>query len=373
MKRLAGDIGACHIVSAGTSFADLLPDLQSLIYAYSSAPLLTCRASAAVGKSQHFIGTWLLNSGKQNALLAAARAKHWSACMIILDRQPRHRPPELAQTLSLAAAGGSLELVTKLLQQGAWADWAWSGHCQDHTFRMSPSQMQQLEYLNQQEVEAVRVSRHPLYEAAAHGHLDICHLFLSGKELPCQVLKTALSAAAYRGHLPVVELLYQTDPAVSMPSSGENIMRDAAVSGNLLLVQFLLDTGGDVNGTPGTLWSELRTNNSRENKSWCRPIYTAAACGNADVLQLLVDRGAALEPCWHEALAVAAQNGRMEAARLLLHLAETAMSTSPWDQLSTRQEQGGSGMGAPSTLQQPTGTGILCSCCWSAATTAGAR
>jgi hypothetical protein len=317
---------------AGTSFADLPADLQSLLFAYSAAPLRTCKAAAAVGKRQDLIATWLLNSGSQWPLFTTAQCRHWGACLIILDSQRRHRPPDLARTLHAAVAKGSLELVSKLMQWGAWADWAWSkdeGHSPD-TDRMSDSQLQEHAYLNQQEVWIIKFLRHPLLEAAAHGRLDICSLFLSEKQFPSLLLHQALCAAAAAGHLAVVELLYTTDPAVNTPNLGsDNVLCKAALSGNLQLVQFLIDNGADVNNTPGTPWSKQGLTSYRANGR-SSPVVAAACVRNPAVLQLLVDRGAALESCWHEALTDAAFFGKLEPARLLLQLADTALSSSPW-------------------------------------------
>jgi ankyrin repeat protein len=194
--------------------------------------------------------------------------------------------------------------------------------------RISDSQLQEHGYLNNQEVYKVLSLSHPLLEAATHGRPDICSLFLSQKQFPPLFLHQALSAAAGAGHLAVVELLFRTEPAVSTPDMGaDSILCQAAKSGSLQLVQFLLANGADVNNTPGTPWSKQGQSELHASKCFT-PVVAAAVGGSPAVLQLLVDRGAALESCWHEALSGAAGHGRLEATRLLLQLAGIVPSSS---------------------------------------------
>jgi hypothetical protein len=131
-----------------------------------------------------------------------------------------------------------------------------------------------------------------------------------------------------------VQLLFDADPAVSTPALGhQNVLCVAAACGNLEAAQFLLDRGADANNRSGTPWAGKSatpsSSNSRVGWFTC-PVVAAAVGGNPAVLQLLVDRGAKLENCWHEALAQAAGEGHYKAVQWLLTEAVAMLSSCPW-------------------------------------------
>jgi ankyrin repeat protein len=207
--------------------------------------------------------------------------------------------------------------VTQLLQQGAWADWAWSSD-EDESGCSPRSQG----YLNREEELAVMRLEHPIVTAASHGHLDVVTLLLSEKQLHPEVLYQAMYAAAAQGDTAIMQVLYAAGPEARRPwiSDSPFVLCGAAISGNLDAVRLLLDRGADANNSAGTPWStgcrDCWSARSVDERRY--PIVAAAYGGSPAVLQLLADRGATLENCWYEALTCAAGQGHLAAVQWLL-------------------------------------------------------
>jgi ankyrin repeat protein len=111
----------------------------------------------------------------------------------------------------------------------------------------------------------------------------------------------------------------------------------AARNGYLPVVQLLLDLRADPLDSPDSPWSDLEHD--------CCLVAAAAAGGNPQMVQLLLDRGATLHLEWDEALGGAAINGRVETARLLLTTVRAVADVQqqvqqpPPQQQHTQQEQ----------------------------------
>jgi hypothetical protein len=185
-------------------------------------------------------------------------------------------------------------------------------------------------------VWAVQRLEHPIVTAVSHGHLAICTLFVSQKQIAVQYLHDAMFQAASRcpGDAAILQVLYTVQPSVSKPRlSDHNVLCEAAQHGNLEMVRFLLDRGADANNRLGSLWSGRYTvpvgTSVRGDADTC-PMVSAACGGNPAVMQLLVDRGATLEDCWHEALTCAAARGHEAAVQWLLTDAVLILGESPW-------------------------------------------
>jgi ankyrin repeat protein len=317
-----------------SSLSDLPEEILSPIWAAGGGPLDTCKATAAISFTPSFIATWLLSGGHPTALITAARHKQWQACLLILASKPKRRRYALAHTLAMAVVDGQLEVVTELMNQGAWAEWAWSRDGadvpQDQPLSKLWSDSLRQGYATVEEVRIVKRLEHPLVTAAKGGQADMCSLFLEKGDVGLRHMHLALCAAANQGHLSIMQLLLGLDVALSEPGTGaSSVLCEACEGGHLHVVQFLLDFGADADNKAGTQWSYTRATKARVHRETC-PLLAAAHNGSPAVLQLLTDMGATLTSCWHECLAAASGEGHLEAVQWLLGVAESMPEGGPW-------------------------------------------
>jgi hypothetical protein len=67
-------------------FSSLPPHLQSLILAYSAAPLNTCRAAAAILNDTPLLATWLrVREPSEGAIVQACDLQRWDVCQHLLS------------------------------------------------------------------------------------------------------------------------------------------------------------------------------------------------------------------------------------------------------------------------------------------------
>jgi len=151
----------------------------------------------------------------------------------------------------------------------------------------------------------------PLFQAACHGHVDVCQLLLQNKANPNAARTdrvTPLHMAAHNGHTEIVKLLWgaRADAEV-FDRHGRTSLYLAAQNGYTEIVDFLLDNEVD----PKVACSDGKT-----------PLYIAARNGHTEIVDFLLDKKA--EPmavCRFDGatpLHVAAQNDRTEIVSFLL-------------------------------------------------------
>lgn len=106
---------------------------------------------------------------------------------------------------------------------------------------------------------------------------------------------SALVTATWGAHVPLVEMLLQRGADPNHAEAGQTAMHVAVLRENLPLVKTLLARGADVNaritrGTPAT----RRGRRWAFNQAWvgATPLWLAAGLGNAELMRLLVARGA---------------------------------------------------------------------------------
>jgi hypothetical protein len=303
-----------QIARLQAAFNDLPTELHSLVLAYAGAPLNTCKASRDVFKDPPLTVTWLLatnNNSIEDSLQKALDTKLWDACTLILDLKEPWDPVKLHFALSQAAGSGHLQLLEALLRKGGWAEWLWSA---DHPYQPSTVCWEGIDRLWEEhrpmypgfnDFMQLCFSWHPLRSAAREGHLHTCTFLLQQKVICTAAKHQALVAAAGAGHLPVLQLLYESDEQVRKPERGDSALCAAAAGGHLGVVRFLLDQGASPCNSAGTLWSGKPGRNKLLS---CliqpgSPLSLAAAGGHTEILQLLHDRGLTFFlGHWHEAL-----------------------------------------------------------------------
>jgi hypothetical protein len=265
--------------SLSTSFQDLPPHLQHLIFASAAAPLTTCKASAAVAQEASLVATWLL-ARNQQPLKRAAKHQLWDVCGHLFSTY--HYIPsygEFRGVLKCSASKGATAVVATLLQ---WC-------CKEHHEHCDMCAALQI---------ALQVD----------GHVAVCNLLAQHPTITAQTVRTAVVTAAGRGQAKSLQLLITSRPDAASPHLHGSPMFAAAANGHVESMQILLQHGADINCKPGTPWSEM----GEARKS--QPVQYAVMNGRDRATQWMLEQGADAGP----ALAAAAEYGNLFAARLLL-------------------------------------------------------
>lgn len=216
----------------------------------------------ALSEGHTEIVEWLFDNGIQQteALLEqAARVGNHDLVKRLLKQGVRAASEKHHHPLGEAATGGTLNVVEELLLSGADIN-AHDAHTQT-----------------------------PLSAAAANGHIEIVRKLLdhgASKDFAGEYWAPALHSAAYLGHTTIVEMLLTHEPQADVHAPGAkysnslyfgSVLHNACFSGNLQVVNMVLEKGADVNATGGT---------------YEHPIQAAVRSGNPDVVELLLERGA---------------------------------------------------------------------------------
>jgi len=229
------------------------------------------------------------------------------------------------QALQLAAAGGHLETVRFLHQNGAdlraEGDAALrlaaaGGHLETVRYLVDTSRVR----LDVSGGEAVRC-------AAANGHLEMVRfLHQNGADLRAEG-DAALRTAAAGGHLETVRFLHQNgaDPR----ADNDAPLRLAAANGHLEMVRFLHQNGADLRAegdaalrtaaAGGHLETVrfLHQNGADPRADNDAPLRLAAANGHLEMVRFLHQNGADLRAEGDAALRLAAGGGHLETVRFL--------------------------------------------------------
>ncbi|MFH1112809.1 MAG: ankyrin repeat domain-containing protein [Pseudomonadota bacterium] len=148
----------------------------------------------------------------------------------------------------------------------------------------------------------------PLMRASRHGHVAVVKMLLdSGADVyaQSQTGTTALTAAAAKGNVRVLEMLLNKDVTVNT-ENGTIALREAARSGHDEIVKILLEKGADVNAA------------DRYGRT---AVIAAAEGGHPHVMKMLLDNGADVNARTDDrwtALMLAAREGYRDLVRLLL-------------------------------------------------------
>lgn len=181
--------------------------------------------------------------------------------------------------------------------------------------------------------------RSPLYFAAETGAIETVAYFLEHKVeiTPSTNKSLPLHIACANGHMEVAELLANTENVNTPGFLGRTSLSDAALSGNLLLVKFLVDLGAeldsmDVNGNTPLLLSLFRKHLGVAtflldqgadpmigNKTGHTPLHLAAFHGLPDLVSALLCRrcpGFVLDNYNRTPLANAVLSAKIEVVKL---------------------------------------------------------
>jgi len=149
-----------------------------------------------------------------------------------------------------------------------------------------------------------------LYSAVLSEKLTVAQFLLdNGADVDARGISfgTALTTAAYRGHLEMVRLLLERGAGVeAQGSSHETPLHAAAYRGSLEVVRLLLEKGADANAQGGPHGT---------------PLHAAAHGGSLEVVRLLLEKGADVNAQggrYGTALNEAAYRRSLEIVRLLL-------------------------------------------------------
>jgi hypothetical protein len=264
-----------------TSLQDLPLPLQHLIFASAAAPLTTCKASAAIAQDASLIATWLL-AKNQYPLQTAVDHQLWDAC-IHLCSTCQYIPDarELNCCLFTCAREGATAVVATLLQ---WC-------CQEH----------------HEGCGACAALHAALKTSASHGHVATCKLLLHHPCNSAQDVRWAVVEAALVEQLDVLQLLITSRPDAASPHLRGCPAIEAAYYGNAQAMQLLLQHGADINGKPGTPWSDNRVSTDT-------PLAHAVYNNSVSFIKWMLEQGAHAGP----ALAAAVRAGNLPVFRLLL-------------------------------------------------------
>ncbi|KAI9789088.1 MAG: hypothetical protein M1816_006338 [Peltula sp. TS41687] len=209
---------------------------------------------------------------------------------LLTSASQKDRSGTLGESLQLAAAGGHLKIVERLL---------------DTSVSVNP-------------ISPSRRGRTPLQAAAESGNLQIVErLLAAGAEVNAKPSessgRTALQAAAESGNLQIVERLLVAGAeanAKPAPIWGLTALQAAAKSGNLEKVERLLAAGAKVNAEPAL-------------RRGLTALQAAAESRNLEIVERLLAAGAEInaKPISYEgftALQAAAGSGHLEAVEQLL-------------------------------------------------------
>ncbi|KAL8652664.1 MAG: hypothetical protein Q9226_004176 [Calogaya cf. arnoldii] len=210
--------------------------------------------------------------------------------------------------ISAAAAVGDLHQVRRLLPlESASSSQNIFGHASENAARKGNKKI--LKSLLETSTEADSLGCMALVAACRAGQLDIVEYLLS---LPSQIhslhyaFNESFEAAAAHGHTNILTLLLPRlgSSAKSRDAILSRSLCHASASGYTFTVQYLLDSGSDVNS-----WSPTGG-----------PLHLAAGRGFSQVVRVLLDRGA--DPSYqsrlNNPLFSAAKNGHTEVVQILL-------------------------------------------------------
>jgi ankyrin repeat protein len=339
--------------AAFLQFSHLPSELQPLILAYGAAPFDTCKASAEILLDDSLLAAWVTAAADRlhSPLQQAAESHLWRICSILVRCGVFDQDGyEHSLALHTAVAAGQVEMVQELIQAGAWADPPWGGWPKSSSESDSGSGSEDESEDSEHSYGVLEELRHPLAEAAANGHADMVRLLLKQPMHP-SFIGVGVCSAAEAGQLAMVKLLATERPdASSCPWLHEAPLAVAVYFRHVPIIQYFLQQGADICNLPGSSWrtceseqpaivaaagsgdpdvvrlllgsvADIHQYATQEHVLSClsAAVRTAARFGHTQVLEVLLDGlGDHLLPRLWQGFQVAAQQGRLEAARLLL-------------------------------------------------------
>lgn len=196
-------------------------------------------------------------------------------------------PPGKNSPLGAAASCGNTAIAQKLLTANADVNLGnpLAGAAAHGFVDMVRLLLSKQADLNATEGSVYSYGRPALVSAAEWDHLAVVAILLeAGTKL--DLIESALSVAALRGHLEVVQALLRKRPDPNaVDAQYHSPLRGAAANGCLDILRLLLLAGADPNAPTSLRRSED-----------CTPLETAISCGNPDVARLLLLADADLNP-----------------------------------------------------------------------------
>jgi ankyrin repeat protein len=253
------------------------------------------------------IGSHIKYIGIAGAVAAAAGSNNTSMCSLLLD----HLEAVLKQSTSHYGPGDlRANCASRALRAAAR-----NGHCDMCSF-LCDYMTQAVEHGNNAAHDRHQWDREVMFtlkEAASNGDSRACALLLKRvPQIHYLLLQDTITTVTEAGHLAVIQLLAAacTDPRNRNINVSRNPLFTAAKAGHLHIVRFFLEQGASLDNKRGTPWFG--------SVDYPSCAVAAAAGGNIEVLQLVLDASGPLDWHWHEAVAAAAAEGHWDAVHLLL-------------------------------------------------------
>lgn len=245
-----------------------------------------------------------------------------------LTREARWPVPQAVPTIHSASAAGRTDVLIELMNKGVNVN-------EKDKYGVQPlyyaclhgrDALASVLVANKANVNHVNGKGHALYVASSKGFASIVKMLLHNKadpNLPGGPLGSAVVAACNSGKVETIRLLLSHNAAIeNIPKARFSALHEAVLSGQVSIVDLLLNNGADVNEA----FKEMTA------------LLVAIETQKEDITRLLIDRGAdvnASHPTKGTALHIAIEKSRQvrgeaELAQLLLRNGANIHRTTKW-------------------------------------------
>ena len=269
-------------------------------------------------------------ASKETALHLATKMKHPNCVKKLLDggANPNAQMQNGYRALHLASSGKCADsfVVEELLKKGAEIEATDDEGATAFHYAARDNCFDVMEILIKHEANCAAkniTDNTPLHLAAKHGHFDVCQTLIEKNHSLVHSTSTLgftpLHEAAVGGHTEIIELLIENEADIETTDIvGATPLLNSVFKDQEKAFRALLKAGANINAVEENLNNILHAaastqskmsfmfNNKnvlekikplilKTNKAECTPLHKAAQSGNAEVAELLLKHGAAVE------------------------------------------------------------------------------